>query len=169
MRKELLTSANRLNEDCIFTAKEHFYFADFLSKIHYGLGFGSAFAAGLIVWTISTPLLPTDYLIPTLSLIALVASALVTTYNPGKRMELHQRIGNQFLSIQKKTRKNLDIELRDYGIDYSTLKELLDNLYKERECLLKEHSSVIIPEWVHKKVKKKIESGEAEYGFSHSS
>lgn len=164
-RNNIEKNAQRLNEDCLNTCKNNFLYAAHLNKWRYTLGIISTVAAGLIVLSVSTNFGPTNTIIPLCSVVALLSSAIVTTWNPGKNVELHQRVGNEYDAIQKKAQNFIDVDIPDHDIPNEDLKEGLYKLNNEREILYRTYSQVVIPEWVHKKVKKKLESGEAKYDF----
>lgn len=164
-RENIQKSAQRLCEDCLNTSKNNFLYSAYLNKWRYSLGIISTVAAGLLVLSVSTKLGPTNTIVTFCSFIALLSSAIITSWNPGKNVELHQRIGNEFNAIQKKSQNLIDVEIPDQSVNDTDLKDMLNKLYNEREVLYRSYSQIVIPEWVHKKVKKKLETGEARYDF----
>lgn len=164
-RDNIKKSALRLSEDCLNTCKNNFLYSAHLNKWRYILGIVSTVAAGFIVLSVSTKIGPTNIIVPLCSVIALLSSTIITSWNPGKNAELHQRMGNEYIAILKKSQNFIDVDISDENIHDKKLKAILNKLYNEREILYISYSQVAIPEWVHKKVKKKLDSGEAKYYF----
>lgn len=169
VRGNIEKNALRLKEDCLNSSKNNFYYAAKLNKWRYMLGLISTVAAGLIVFSVSANVGPTNLIIPTCSVIALLSSAIVTSWNPGKNSELHQRIGNEYAALQRRTQQFIDVDIPDKSVQEEKLREILDKLNDEQKVLYKAYSQVVLPEWVHKEVKKKLDSGEALYEFENDS
>lgn len=165
MRASIRKNALRLKEDCLNSSKNNFVYAAALNKWRYVLGVISTVAAGLIVLTVSANIGSASLIVPFCSVVALMCSAIITSWNPGKNSEMHQRMGNEYATLQKKTQQFLDIEITDESIAESELRAILNKLNEELKILYKAYSHVVIPEWVHKKVQRKIASGEASYEF----
>lgn len=164
-RASIRKNALRLKEDCLNSSKNNFVYAASLNKWRYVLGVMSTVAAGSIVLSVSANIGPTAIIIPLCSVVALVSSAIVTSWNPGKNSEMHQRIGNEYIALQKKTQQFIDIDVPDETLDEGDLKKTLNTLNEEQKILYKAYSHVVLPEWVHRKVKRKLVLGEALYEF----
>lgn len=156
-------NAEHLREDCIHTSKNHFFYASFLRKLHYFFGVTSAVAAGIIGFVNFVHVIDGFIFIGLCSFIAIVMSAMITLLNPSKSAELNQRIGNQYLIIQKKVESLLDVELINERGELEKMNYNVETLRNEREKLYEEYSDVIVPEWIHKRVVRKIGSGETDY------
>ncbi len=167
LRKNMDKNAQELKEDCLHTSKNNFLYASTMNKWRYTLGIVSSLAAGVIVLSVSGVNGPVNLIISVCSVIALLSSTVTTTWNPGKNSEMHQRIGNEYLALQKRVQKFIDIDVRDETLSNSDLKARLDKLSEEQVILYKAYSHVVLPEWVHKKVIKKLASGEAIYDFEN--
>jgi hypothetical protein len=162
-RSNIEKNALRLREDCVFTSKNNFLYGSKLNKWRYTLGLISTAAAGMIVLSVSTQLEPSNLIVPISSIVALLSSAAITTLNPGKNSETHQRIGNDYVALQKKVQILIDIDIPDETLTDSDLREKLDKLNEEQQLLYRQYTNEVLPEWVHKKVKKKIASSESTY------
>ena len=167
-RENIKKSALRLKEDCLNSSKNNFLYSAILSKWRYFLGITSTVAAAFIEITVSTRIGSTNIIVLICSLVALLSSSIVTIWNPGKYAEMHQRIGNEYNATLKKCQTFIDVDICDENMSDKQLRETLDKLNNERLNLYKSYSNVIIPESIHKKVKKKLESGEANYGFEQN-
>ncbi len=164
-RDGLSHSANRLLEDCQYSSTQNFILANYLGKLYYILGFITAFSAFLVIFTNETYLSSYDSIIPSASVSALVSSTIVTIWNPSNKSELYQRLGNQYLSIQKRIQKVLDLDVSNENIPGEEVRIEIDKLYEERESLYDKHSELTIPNWVHRKAKKIIKRGDKMYEF----
>jgi hypothetical protein len=93
-----------------------------------------------------------------LALAVAALSALVTFLNPSARANLHLNAGNQYLSLQNRTRIFREIEVGT-AVDEKELKDKLIQLASRRDEL--NLGSPQVPSWAHRRAKRGIEAGEA--------
>lgn len=95
LEKNIVEELQRLEEDCLYTSKNHFNNAMIDSYLHYILGI-----LLIICATVST-----QYSNINIAIISTIIASLQTFISPNKKAEKHQLHGNRFLSLKKVIRQ----------------------------------------------------------------
>ncbi|MEM2991332.1 MAG: SLATT domain-containing protein [Halobacteria archaeon] len=167
----------RIEEDSLYSAKAHFYAAQFWTNLHLWIGIPSAVLAAIAGASALSRFDNHNIVAGVLSLIVAALTAIATFINPRDKASAHQKAGNEYNSLRNKVgmfyRIEIDtVEIAHVGsaeiatedIELTKGKTLLDELKElsnKRDELNKE--SPQIPKWAYKKAKKGINAGEATY------
>jgi hypothetical protein len=104
MTKEL----QRVEEDAIHSAKGHFESARIWSWVHYGVGLPSAI---LTAWGGIEALQQNPACAFVLAMLGATLATLNTFLNPSEKAERHQSAGNQYKSLQNRSRIFREVRL----------------------------------------------------------
>ena len=139
--------AERLKEDCIYSANGHFESAKFWRRLYYWLMIFS-----ILSFCLSFTLTLLD------SQLCTVISSFITVIliflNPQEKYLSHQNSGNKFLSLRNQIRIFNDIEIKNSNYMDEYTKRLIE-FSKERNSL--NENSLPIAETGYKNAKKQIE------------
>ncbi len=158
-KEKIIIEAKRIEEDCLYSAKGHFYAGQWW--VNTNLWFGGL-SASISAVAGASALSQFDYhniVAGSLSIVVVGLTALLTFINPNERATVHQKAGNKYNALRNDTRIF-------YGIEVSGANDIgvVDDLKKlnDRRNKLNIESSQI-PKWAFEKARKGIEQGEAKY------
>lgn len=154
-RAKLAAEADRLEEDCLYSAKGHFESAKTWSRWNLWLGIPAVLLAAGAGAAKDTPELASG-----LAFAAAAVTAVLTFLKPSDRASSHQRAGALYNSLKNRARFFRTIELTRQPFP-STLEKRLRLLCEERNQL--GEASPEIPPAAFARARRGIEEGEAEY------
>ncbi len=158
-KEKTITEAKRIEEDCLYSAKGHFYAGQCWGNVHLWL---SGISAVLSAIAGVSALSHFDYhniVAGVFSIIVAGLTGVITFVNPNARASVHHKAGNKYNSLRNDTRIFYEIEVNN--LDDSKVVEELKKLNDRRNKLNIE--SPQIPKWAFEKARKGIEEGEADY------
>lgn len=161
----LITEAERLEEDTLYTSKGHYSAADWWRRLHLRVGVPTAALtaiAGLVIVAGPAKLfgLPVDAAFGAVAIAGAASTAVMTFLGPEKRGTEHHAAGDRYNAIKGRARRFRQIDALGPATDQE-LSDRLDAMIRERDEL--NASSPLVPESAHKKAHKAIESGETNY------
>lgn len=156
-KEEIIREAKRLFENCLHTSKSHFVEARFWRNSHLWIGIPTVILAG-IAGTLAFS--DVKLLSGILSMVVVVLTSITTFLNPKEQANAHLTAGNNYDSLMTKLRTFWSIDCWREDAD-AILMERLKAYSEERDRLNRECPQPAT--WAHKKAKKGIEEGEAEY------
>lgn len=160
IREKIIKEAKRLEEDCLFSAKGHFYAAQFWTNLHYWLGIPTAILAAISGASALSKFDNHNIVAGALAIIVTALVAVSTFLDPNEKTSLHRSAGNQYNSLRNKFRVFYEIKT-SLNADRETLLERLNELSKQRDEL--NQKSPQIPHWAYKRARRGIEAGEGSY------
>lgn len=113
LKKNIIEELQRLEEDCLYTSKNHFNNAMFDSSLHYMFG----------ILLIVCAAISTQYSIIYIAIFSTIIASLQTFISPDKKAEKHQLHGNRFLSLKKLIR-----QYRTININYEKEENILQQI-----------------------------------------
>ena len=149
IKQGIIKELSKMEEDCIYTSKNHFNSASIWSKIHYIIGLPLVIISAISITNC----------IKWLSIIAFILASIQTFISPDKNVHSHRIAGNSYLSL-----KNFIRGYKEYGILSSDDKAAMGeaNTFKLKLNQLNESSQMPIC-FAFGITKKGIDRGEAEY------
>lgn len=147
---------HRIEEDTLYSAKGHFESARIWSWVHYGVGLPSAILSG---WAGLEAIQQEEKCAFILAVLGAALAALNTFLNPSEKAERHQSTGNQYKSLQNKSRIFREVRLPTLGIaeameEFTALATARDQLNEASPALIRQGFLL---------ARKGIENGEATY------
>lgn len=158
-KENIFNEAKRIEEDCNYSSKGHFYASHRWHNLHFWLGLISCIAAGIAGASALSAFTYHGVISGTLSIIAGVLTAILTFINPNQRSAQHYKAGNKYLTLRNDARIFYNVELDKLHENKSTAK--LKELNHRRSKL--NSNNCQIPRWAFKKARKGIEQGESIY------
>jgi len=159
-KEAIIDEAKRIEENCLYTAKGHFAAAQFWTNFRLGVGIPMAVLSAIAG---TSALAKFDYHNIVAAILSIIVAALagITTFlNPNEKANAHLNSGNNYDSLQSKTRIFWTIDCwRDNS--EQVLTDKLKDLSDERDKL--NRGSPQVPTWAYKKARKGIKEGEADY------
>ena len=143
--------AERLKEDCIYSAKGHLDSAKFWRCLYYWLMIFSILSLCL---SFTLTLIDGQLCTVICGLISSFITVILIFLNPQEKYLSHQNSGNKFLSLRNQIRIFNDIEIKNSNYIDEYTKRLIE-FSKERNSL--NENSLPIAETGYKNVKKQIE------------
>ncbi len=143
--------AERLKEDCIYSAKGHFESAKFWRRLYYWLMIFSILSLCL---SFTLTLLDSQLCTVICGIISSFITVILIFLNPQEKYLSHQNNGNKFLSLRNQIRIFNDIEIKNSNYIDEYTKRLIE-FSKERNSL--NENSLPIAETGYKNAKKQIE------------
>jgi len=159
IKAKILKEAKRIEEDCLHSAKGHFYAAQCWGNIHFWIGIPAVILAAIAGASALSQFDNHNIVAGILAIIVAALTAVATFLNPNEKAIAHHYAGNQYISLRNNVRILYDIDL-DLIDEKESLGELKD-LNRQRNEL--NQKLLQIPRWAYKKAKKGIEKGEAKY------
>ena len=151
--------AERIEEDCLYSAKGHFCAGHWWGKVNFWLGISSTSLSAIAGTSALSQFDYHNVIAGALSIFVAFLAGLITFINPDNRSFAHLKAGNNYNSLRNNARIFHDIETG--RVDEKTAIKILKKLNETRNKLNTE--SLQIPEWAFKKARKGIELGEASY------
>lgn len=159
IKRKILDEAERIEEDCLYSAKGHFQAGRFWGNFNLWIGIPTTILAAVGSATALSSFDSHGLVAGILAIIVAALSAVATFVNPVERADTHLSAGNKYNSLRNRARTfgeiDIDIERND------KLLLTLKDLSKERDGLNQELPQ--IPQWAFRKARKGIEEGEAQY------
>lgn len=158
-KEKIIREAKRIEEDCIYSAKGHYYSGQFWSSLHLWIGVPTAVLAAIAGASALSQFDNHNILAGILAIIVSALTAVTTFLNPNEKANIHRNAGNAYNSLKNRTRI-----LREINVDFADEKELwleLNKLSSERDEL--NGKSPLVLRRAFKKARKGIEEGEATY------
>jgi len=159
LKKLILKEADRIEEDCTYSAKGHMNAAATWRRVNYYLGIPATALTALAGATASNTILSNDYT-PFIAFLSTIITAILTFIKPNEKADLHSKSGSALNSLKNNTRIFKEIEILRID-DFDLLEKRLRALSDERNKLNKE--SLSIPYFAYKKAHKGIVKGESTY------
>lgn len=149
--------ADRIEEDCTYSAKGHFESARIWGRWNLGVGIPAAVLAAL------AGLSGFQYqaeLAGGLAVFSGALAALLTFLKPSERASGHQKAGALYNSVKNRARFFREVDLTS-GAKTAVLRKRLRQLAEERNALSEASPEILRPAF--ERARKGIESGEATY------
>lgn len=152
-----MREAERLEEDCTFSAKGHFESARSWGRWNLGLGVPSVVLAALSAWS-GFKALPE--VAGALALASGAVTAVLTFLKPGDRAASHQKAGAIYNSLKSRARFFREVDLAASAPPAALVKRLRA-LSDERNALNEASPEILRPAF--ERARRGIEQGEAAY------
>ncbi len=160
-RVKIIREARRIEEDCLYSAKGHFYTAQFWTNLRLWIGIPTAILAAISGASALSHFDNHNILAGILAIIVTSLTAVSTFLNPNEKAMLHHKSGNKYNSLRNKSRIFCEIDI-DTITDDNDIVQQLKILNQEKDGL--NLKSPQIPKWAYSKARRGIEEGEADYG-----
>lgn len=167
LRFSLEINARRIIEDCVNSSKNNFLYSTKLKNWSYLLGIISIVGPSVVISLQFISISYSTFFTVLSSIATLVSVSINVSWVPNRLSRYHFRVGNEYLSLQKKVQSFVDVDLKIEHKDPDELIKILKSFSEEQINILKFREDAIIPERIFKKVRKKIESGEAKYAVDN--
>lgn len=166
LRRNLVSEAERLEEDSVFSSKGHYAAADYWRNTHLIVGIPTAILtglAGVVILAGNGEVLgiSISLVFGLVALAGAVSTAIMTFLSPQEKSTKHQAAGDNYNSLKGRARRFYDIDIYRTSYNLEQLAERLELLIEKRDEL--NQASPLIPERAYKKAKKGIEEGQASY------
>lgn len=158
----LAREAERLEEDCLYSAKGHFEAARPWRGWNLGLGLPSVLLATLSAWS-GFKAMPE--VAGALALASGAVTAVLTFLKPGDRAAAHQKAGTLFNSLKSRARLFREVEIAAGSPPAASVKRLR-RLTDTRNAL--NEASPDIPRAAFERARRGVEGGEAAYRVDHT-
>jgi hypothetical protein len=157
LRERLSAELSRIEEDALYSSKNHFEAAAFWSRTHIRLGVPTALLAAIGGFSALK-----DYGLAAGVIGGLVAAltAVSTFLDPSAKSNAHHLAGNRFSAVKNQARILREIDLANGGATQELIGAVKE-LGKRRDEL--NEASPQAPRWAFVRARKAIEAGEAEY------
>jgi hypothetical protein len=165
VRKAIVKEAKRIEEDTMFSSKEHFIVGHYFRIFNILLSGSSAVAAVVVGTSIMTRADPQGTLTGVLALYVAISSILVLFFKPHDNSLSHKSAGNEYKSIRNEARRLSEIDSISDVTNEELRKSL--NILVEKQTRANQCYS-LLPDWAHKMAKKRIDEGEATYKVDKS-
>jgi hypothetical protein len=156
-RDALEREADRIEEDCTYSAKGHFESARIWGRWNLWVGIPAA-VLGAFAGVSGFSDLPE--LAGGLAVFSGALAALLTVLKPSERASSHQKAGALYNSVKNRARFFREVDLTS-GARPAVLRKRLRQLAEERNALSEASPEILRPAF--EKARKGIESGEATY------
>jgi len=160
MKEQIRKESARIEEDCLYSSKSHFYAGQRWTNVHLWLGIPAAILAAIAGASALSEFQSHNMVAGILSIVVAALIAVATFVNPNERAITHKNAGNKYNSLRNRARIFYAIELPVEN-DPNKSAEKLKSLDDQRSKLNEE--SPQIPKWAFKKARTGIEDGEANY------
>lgn len=160
MRERLISEAQRIEEDSLFSAKGHFSSATVWGKVYLWLGIPSAVLAAIAGVSALSTFDNSDVVAGVLALIVAALAAITTFLNPNERTNLHHASGTRFNSLRNNARIFREIDCESQDPDDELIRKLKELATRRDEL---NEQSPQIGRWAYQRARKSIEAGEARY------
>lgn len=124
--------ANRLEEDCVYSAKGHFNSSSLWWLIHYILGVGAAVFAGVSILAPMPDFLSGLFTPQVSAMFAGLLAAILTFVNPGQFIDRHKNSGEKLGALRSRFRRLREIDCIEGNC--SGLRAELEALCKQKSC-----------------------------------
>ena len=152
----VVTEAERIEEDALYSSKRHFNAAAYWNNLHLLLGLPTALIAGI---SGISALNHQSLLAGVLAILVAGLTALATFLNPSQRATNHHDFGNRYNALRNRARIMREIE--SLTTSPSELTKEIRALNKERDELNQKAPQT--PRWAFVRARAGIEEGEAAY------
>jgi hypothetical protein len=159
-KEKILKEAKRIEEDALYSAKGHFYAAQFWTNFHLWIGIPTAIIAAISGASALSQFDNHNVVAGVLAIMVTAFAAVTTFLNPNEKATLHHNAGNQYNGLRNKARIFCEIDF-DVSTDDKDILRELKILNQERDEL--NQKSPQIPKWSFLRARKGIEEGEASY------
>lgn len=160
-KQRISDETNRIEEDCLYSAKGHFNAASLWGAIHLWLGIPSAALSAIAGASALSEFQYHAQIAGGLAIIVAVLTAVSTFLNPQERAAVHHAAGNKYNSTRNQARIFRELRLSLTSLPDEKLLESLEALSRDRDKLNQE--SPRIPWIAFSRARKGIEEGEATY------
>lgn len=160
LRVAIATEADRLEENCTFSAQRHFETQTFWGRVRDGLGLiltlssataaVNAFASIFGAWVTVAA-----------AAIATLLSVIVSYFSPGRRASEHRSAGDAYLALQGRLRRFRTITVPHGDADAGHLEELLNDLASQVDTL--NAGSPSTPPWAYRAARNNIRRGQTSF------
>lgn len=157
LRAELVAEADRIEEDCTYSAKGHFESARIWGAWNLKLGIPAVILAALAG---GSGFSNHPELAGALAIASAAVTAVLTFLKPSERAASHQQAGNAYNALKNQARFFKQIEAAS-GDSQQSLRDWLREISEARNTLNK--SAPEIPRPAFEQARKGIEAGEADY------
>jgi hypothetical protein len=155
----ILREASRIDEDCEYSSKGHYYAAQRWAALHWWVGIPLAIASGLAGTSALAEFDHHNVVAGVLALLVAVGTAVVTFMNPNQRAGLHRAAGDEYNALRNNVRIFSEIEAEAMPANEALTR--LHQLTDGRNGL--NANSPQIPKWAFEKARQGIEGGESTY------
>lgn len=159
-KEEVIKEAQRIEECLLYSAKRHFITAHFWTNFHLWIGIPMVLFSAIAGALALSQFDPQHFIAGGLSILVAALSGVMTFLNPNEKASIHLNSGNNYDSLQNRTRIFWSIECWQEESE-QVLTEKLRYFSEQKDRL--NQSSPQTPNWTYKKAKKGILDGESEY------
>lgn len=160
IKKIIIKEAKRIEEDSLYSAKGHFFVANFWLNVHLRIGVLAPVLAAIAGISALYQFDAHNIIAGILAIIVAALTAIASFLNPNEKANYHRNAGNNYNSLRNKARIFYDIDSFVEKSDQELVKQLKE-LTKQRDKL--NQNSPQIPRRAYEKAREGIEEGEADY------
>lgn len=158
--EKIKDEAKRIEEDCIYSSKGHFYAAQFWANLYYWIGIPAVILTSIFGDFVLAQFDKSNFVARILTFIMTSLSSVSAFLKLNKKESKHIISGNNYSTLKNNTRIFFEIKVSDEK-DIKKLVQGLEELNKTRNELNEE--SPQIPKWAFRKARKGIGEGESDY------
>jgi hypothetical protein len=159
VKEKITKEAKRIKEDSLYSAKGHFYAAQFWTNLHLWFGIPATIMAAVSGASALSQFDNHQIIAGILAILVAALSAVSTFINPNEKANIHHSAGNRYNSLKNRARIFSEIDM-NLDTDENLLKKFR-SLSTERDEL--NEKSPQIPKWAFRKARQGIEDGETQY------
>lgn len=159
LKSLIIQEADKIEEDCTFSAKGHMNAAAIWRKVNYILGISATMLAASAGSSASNFVISPEYA-PMLAFLATIITAILTFIKPEEKADLHSKSGSNFNALKNDVRIFKDIDTAQTE-DTDILAGRLKDFSNKRNKFNNE--SLSISYLAYRLAKRGIEKGEANY------
>ncbi|UZJ41669.1 SLATT domain-containing protein [Prosthecochloris sp. SCSIO W1101] len=159
LKSLIIQEADKIEEDCTFSAKGHMNAAAIWRKVNYILGISATILAASAGSSASNFVISPEYA-PMLAFLATIITAILTFIKPEEKADLHSKSGSNFNALKNDVRIFKDIDTAQTE-DTDILAGRLKDFSNKRNKFNNE--SLSISYLAYRLAKRGIEKGEANY------
>jgi hypothetical protein len=165
IEEKIVREAERIGEDCLFSAKGHFYAAQFWTDLHLWLGIPMAILAAISGGSALSQFDYHNIVAGALALIVTALAAVSTFLNPNEKSSIHGKAGNGYNILREQLRAFSEIDASLHQDEEALLRRLNEFRGQKKEL---DQNSPQIPHWAYKRAKRGIEAGEGNYKIDNT-
>ena len=159
LKSLIIQEADKIEEDCTFSAKGHMNAAAIWRKVNYSLGISATILMASAGSAASNFVISPEYA-PMLAFLAAIITAVLTFIKPEEKADLHSKSGSNFNALKNDIRIFKDIDTAQTEVA-DVLAERLKGFSNKRNKLNNE--SLSISYLAYRLAKRGVEKGEADY------
>ena len=111
MKDQIRIESTRIEEDCLYSGKSHFYAGQRWTSLHLWIGIPAAVLAAIAGASALSDFAYHSTVAGTLSILVAALTAVATFVNPSERAITHKNAGNKYNSLRNRARVFRSVEL----------------------------------------------------------